>query len=173
MEEKIKKSGTKKKNTKLELKDKKKFGICIIVFVVIVLVIMIIALNNKKDIANINDLSNLNANKYSSELKEKYDTDESKEKFLEDYDYVQGAIGIYIMNNSTLEEDSFTKLSKTIETELKKNDWKVFEIEKPTFWNGEFSIDAEGILKFKFASKDIEPKWLNDEELENKIIFND
>ena len=158
-------------NNKIHIKDKKKFVICLLgVLLVIVIVIVLVLLNQKQDISTIKDYSSLNASKYSEELLAKYQTVESKNKFLEDYDKIQGAIGVYIIDNSTMEEDSFTKLIKNIKQMLEKEDFSKLSIEKPDFWNGKWQIDDQGIVQFKFGSKDITPKWINDEELANKII---
>ena len=44
-------------------------------------------------------------------------------------------------------------------------------MEVPTSWNGKWSVNEKGNVKFKFASKDIEPSWVNDEEEKTKIIL--
>ena len=169
-------SKTKKevKNTnksKIQIKDKRKFAIGIaLIFVIIVIIILLVVLNKKVDISNVSDFSTLNTSKYSDELLAKYQTEESKNKFLEDYDLVQGAVGVYIINNSTTEEDSFSKLLNQLTDILKNEEFSKLSIDKPSFWNGEWQIDDQGIVRFKFGSKDITPSWANDEELANKII---
>lgn len=160
-----------KKTNKLVVNDPKK----LLIFVsslIIIIVIIIIVLNLKVDIQKVEDYSKLNSNKYSEELLNKYQSTESKEKFLKDYDLVQDAIGLYIINNVTLEDGSLGNVIATLKKELKNEEWKILEIQKPTFWNGTFDVSAEGIVTFKFANKDIEPSWINDDELNNKIVLN-
>lgn len=170
MEKEGKKSN--KKNQKIMIKDKKRFCIAMAIVLLLILIIILLVSNGKKDIAKVEDYSKLNAKKYSDELLEKYNTEESKNKFLDDYDFIQGAVGMYIMNNSTNQPDSFTNIIKDLKEELAKGTWDKLDYERPTFWNGEFSVDDNGIVKFKFSSKSIEPSWVKDEELDGKIILN-
>lgn len=161
-----------KSNKKIVIKNKKKFTIVISVIVFLVVIIILLLLNNKKDLAKVDDYSKLNAKKYSDELLEEYNKEEGKDKFLEDYDFIQGAVGMYIMNNSTNEEESFSNIITQLKEELKRDTWGKLDYEKPTFWNGEYSVDDNGIVKFKFGNKSIEPRWINDDELNGKIILN-
>ena len=161
-----------KKNNKLVVNDPKKLLIFISILLTIIIVLIIIVLNLKIDIQKVEDYSKLNSNKYSEELLNKYQSTESKEKFLKDYDLVQDAIGLYIINNVTLEDGSLGNVIATLKKEWKNEEWKILEIQKPTFWNGTFDVSAEGIVTFKFANKDIEPSWINDDELNNKIVLN-
>ncbi len=168
---KTKKEVKNKSKAKIQIKDKRKFAIGIaLIIAIIVIVILLIVLNKKADISNVSDFSTLNTSKYSDELLAKYQTEESKNKFLEDYDLVQGAVGVYIITNSTTDEDSFTKLLNQLTDILKKEEFSKLSIDKPSFWNGEWQIDDQGIVKFKFGSKNITPSWVNDEELINKIV---
>lgn len=157
---------------KIMVKDKKRFILALVIIASFLLVIVLLLVNRKQDISNVEDYSKLNAKKYSNELLEKYNTEESKNKFLDDYDYIQGAIGIYIMNNSTSSPDSFTNIINDLRAELKQTNWTKLDYERPTFWNGDFSVDDRGILTFKFSSKSIEPSWVKDEEFEGKIVLN-
>ncbi len=162
------------KNKKIIIKNQKKFLISILVIVlIIIIIVLLINKNAKKDLLTIEDYSSIDASKYSKELLEKYNTNESKEKFLSDYDLVQGAVGLYIMNNSTLNNNSFETIISNIEEILRKKEWTKLDIDTPSYWNGTWSITSEGIVKFKFSDKVIEPSWKNDEELTNKLVFND
>lgn len=157
---------------KIVIKNKKKFFVSLIFFFVILLLIILLILNCKEDLSEIEDYSSLNAQKYAGELLEEYSKDENRDKFLEDYDFVQGAVGMYIMNNSTNLEDSFSNIIKELKAELSKNEWNELDYDRPIFWNGEYTVDNNGIVKFKFSNKSIEPTWIHDEELNDKIIFN-
>lgn len=161
-------------NNRIMIKDKKKFCITIIIVVLIIifLIIALIALNKKEDISKVEDYSVLDTDKYSRELLDEYNKNESKEKFLSDYDLVQGAVGLYIMNNSTLDNNSFESIIVNLKEILKKEEWSKLDIDIPKYWNGFWSVTDDGIVKFKFGSKDIEPSWINDEELTNKLKFN-
>ena len=168
-----KNSKKKKSKSKINIKDPKRFLCVICIFVaIIVLIVVIIKTNSKVEITDSTDISNLNAKKYSSEILDEYNKEESKQKFLEDYDLVQGAVGLYIMNNSTSEENSFTNLITNLKGILDKGEWEKLEISKPIFWNGKWNINDEGILNFTFNSKNIEPTWINSEELLGKVVAN-
>lgn len=166
---------TKVTNSKVKIKDKKKFIIALsaIIVLLLVLVLIIVSLNSKEDISRVENYSNLNTNKYSKELFEEYNKKESKERFLSDHDLVQGAVGLYIMNNSTLDNNSFESIIENLKEILQKEEWSKLDIEEPKYWNGVWSVTDDGMVKFKFNHKDIEPNWINDEELTNKINYND
>lgn len=96
-----------------------------------------------------------------------------KNLFLSDYTVLQNNIGIYIMNNSTMDSNSFSSLIANINKELKKDTWNLGEIQnKPTSWNGKWFVTEEGILKFSFSNKDIEPSWAKDSDVLEKIDLN-
>lgn len=160
-----------KKVNKLIVKNPKRLLISIAIMLLIIIVVIII-INSKTDLTEVEDYSKLNSKKYSEELLYKYQSTESKERFLNDYDLVQEAVGLYIINNVTLEQNSLSQIIDKLKKELKKDSWNELGIEKPTFWNGTFDVTDEGIITFKFASESIEPTWINDDELSNKIVYN-
>ena len=93
MEKKVKKS-----KNHIVIKDKKKFITSIVVLLgIIVLIVFVSFFNRKQEINDETDLSKLNSKKYSSELLVKYN--QSKEKFLDEYDKIQSGVGMYIINN--------------------------------------------------------------------------
>lgn len=164
------------RKTKLVIKDKKRFitSMLIISFLILIVIILCVNIvgnsNSKKGDSN---LSKLNPKKNSSQLQKKYDTVEMKKLFLSDYTVLQNNIGIYIMNNSTMDSNSFSSLIANINKELKKDTWNLGEIQnKPTSWNGKWFVTEEGILKFSFSNKDIEPSWVKDSDVLEKIDLN-
>lgn len=161
------------KNQKVVIKDPKKFitflGICV---VIIIIIIVVIVMNQKIKITEGTHISELNTSKYSKEIKTEYDKEEMKDKFVEEYYMVKNAVGMYIMNHSTLETDSFSKLQTTLNGVLAKNDWSLIEIEKPTLWNGTWTVNESGNVIFQFASKDIEPSWIHDTQVVGTITMN-
>lgn len=159
---------------KMEIKNLKKFVTFMIISIIIIFIIVFaILLFNKKEKINENtNISQLNVKKYTSEIKEVYELDGKKEKFIEDYYYVQNGVGMYILNNSTLDDGSFESLVEKLNKILDKKDWSEIEMEIPTDWNGKWSINEKGNVKFKFASKDIEPSWLEDENIKSLVELN-
>ena len=162
-----------KKEKKQYTLDRKKFLLFVTIFVIIIaIIIIIIALNKNVEINEATDISNLNASKYYDQIFEMYNSDESKDKFIIEYNNIQNQIGMYIINNSTKESDSFNSLVNNVNKKLEKKEFKSFEVENPTFWNGTWSVDEKAKLKFKFENKKIEPDWINDKEVEGMILKN-
>lgn len=162
-----------KKNEKKYTLDRKKFLIFIVILVILIsCIIVIISFNKKIEINNATNISKLNANKYYKEILAEYNKVESKDKFLNDYNNIQNSIGVYIINNSTISDSSFENLISEINDALTKNDFEKFGIDTPTFWNGIWSVNEKGKLRFKFQNKKIEPVWVDSEELNEIVIKN-
>lgn len=159
------------RKTKLVIKDKKRFITSMLIISFFILIVIILCVNIGAD--SDSNLSKINPKKNSSQLQKKYDTVEMKNLFLSDYTVLQNNIGIYIMNNSTMDSNSFSSLIANINKELKKDTWNLGEIQnKPTSWNGKWFVTEEGILKFSFSNKDIEPSWAKDSDVLEKIDLN-
>lgn len=159
------------RKTKLVIKDKKRFITSMLIISFFILIVIILCVNIGAD--SDSNLSKINPKKNSSQLQKKYDTVEMKKLFLSDYTVLQNNIGIYIMNNSTMDSNSFSSLIANINKELKKDTWNLGEIQnKPTSWNGKWFVTEEGILKFSFSNKDIEPSWVKDSDVLEKIDLN-
>ena len=159
------------RKTKLVIKDKKRFITSMLIISFVILIVIILCVNIRAD--SDSNLSKINPKKNSSQLQKKYDTVEMKKLFLSDYTVLQNIIGIYIMNNSTMDSNSFSSLIANINKELKKDTWNLGEIQnKPTSWNGKWFVTEEGILKFSFSNKDIEPSWVKDSDVLEKIDLN-
>lgn len=154
------------------IKDMKRFCIAVGILVGIIILICIIISNVLSNKYDENNISNVNAKKYSNEIASKYESSEMKTLFITEHNKVQNAVGMYIMNNSTMEDDSFSKIISKLQKVLKSDDWSDINIDKPSMWNGEWQIDSDGNVKFKFSIKDIEPSWINDFDISSKIKFN-
>lgn len=162
-----------KKSEKKYILDRKKFLIFIGILVILIsCVIVIISFNKKIEINEATNIGKLNANKYYKEILEEYNKVENKDKFLNDYNNIQNDIGIYIINNSTINDSSFENLIYEINVALTKNDFEKFGVDTPTFWNGKWSVNEKGKLRFKFQNKKIEPVWADIEELNEIVIKN-
>ena len=165
-----------KKNLEISIKGKKysiniiKFSISILILILLFFVISDF-LGSKKINTN-TDITKINANKYSKQILAEYEKDGMEQSFLEYYEKLQTAIGMYIFNNSTLDSNSFSDISKTLNEDLKNSKLEKLGMDKSTLWNGNFSIDENGVLKFKFANKGIEPSWIKDDKLQSKVILN-
>ena len=134
------------------------------VITVIISIVIFNIINNIKWISDINtaDISSINASTYSTEILEQYNKNGEKEKFEEYITKLEKSIAIYILNNTTIESDSFKKLVKRADKVINSNDWNELNIEKDTYYNGKYYLDENGKLKFKFEIKEIEPIWAKD-----------
>lgn len=144
----------------------------IILVLVVVFSVIILCVVNSKSITVSTDISQLNTSKYSEQILKEYEKEGKKEEFLDYYDEIQSAVGVYIIENSTLEDDSLKNIIDDINSKLENQEYEGLGVTKSNTWNGKWSVDNEGILKFRFDTKSIEPSWATSSELEGKIIFN-
>ena len=162
-----------KKNKKSYTLDRKKFLIFVFSIVVIIsVIIIVVSLNKKIEINDSTDISKLNATKYCTEIKSEYNKDENKNKFIDDCNKIQEKIGMYIINNSTLDDTSFENLISKLNENLADNNFSIIEMDNTTYWNGTWSVDNKCKLKFKFSNKKIEPDWISDVTVSNFVITN-
>lgn len=140
---------------------------------IILSVIIVYTNSNKREVVDASsDISTLSAGKYSSEIVSLYNRDGEQDAFLKEMNRVQSLVGTYVISNSTLKEDSFSNLIKTLNKEINENSWTELKSEKSKYYNGKYTIDENGNLKFKFASKQIEPLWINNKDVSKYIILN-
>lgn len=172
------------KDKKTLKKDKKnKYTFSNKFYIILAIVILIIPLSicgklilssvKAKTVFNENmNTTQINISKNAKNIKKQYDLDGQKDKFLTEYNKVQNAVGMYIMNNSTLDESSFKDITQKINNILLKSDWKDLNIEKSTYWSGNWSVDDSGKVNFKFSEKKVEPNWISDSDFEKIIVKN-
>ena len=142
------------------------------IVVIISVIIIVVSLNKKIEINDSTDISKLNADKYSSQIVSMYNSDGMKEKFLNEYNDMQNKIAIYVLNNTTSDENSFKNLVKEVNNMLQNNKTDKLELTIPDFWNGKWSLDDKAKLKFRFDNSKIEPNWISDESVKGVIIKN-
>ena len=145
--------------------------IIILTLIIVFLFIIIFVLKNK-NISSNTDISKLNSSKYSDKILEEYEKDGKKQEFLSDYSAVQNNVGMYIIDNSTLDDNSFENVTSSVNQIISSDNWETLNIAKPTKWNGDWSVDSKGIVKFKFSKKSSEPTWSKDEDLKDKLLLN-
>lgn len=139
----------------------------------ILVIVLIYANSNKKlEINENSDISNLNASKYKNEIVELYNRNDQLDKFLTEMSRVQTLVGTYVITNSTLNENSFSELVKTLNNEINNDKWVKLDSEKSNYYNGKYTIDDNGNVKFKFETKEIEPSWINSENISRYITLN-
>lgn len=160
--EEVKEKNVKNNNRKLVIKDKSKFLAFIsIALIVIGVCICFIVSVSKVEIDDNTNISSLNVDKYSEEIKKEYEQEGKDSKFIEDWNNVQKATGIYLIENYPTDNTQVETFFDSINEILNSNNWENLNLEKPTMWNGTWNIDKNGNVSFKFASKEIQPNWAN------------
>lgn len=156
--------------------ENKFYVIIVVAFVAILLVIalsIVLSSLKEKPVFNDNmDVTHMNISKNAGNIKNQYQKDGQEQKFLDEYDKIQNAVGSYAIDNTTMDKDSFKDIIKKLNNILSKDDWKDLNIEKPNYWSGKWSADDSAKLKFKFSEKDIEPSWVSDDKISDKVIKN-
>lgn len=147
--------------------------IVIVALLAILIVVAILVNSNKKiEINETTKIGTLDSGKYKSEIVNLYNREGELNLFLKELNRVQSLIGTYVISNSTLQDNSFSNLIKKLNSEINLEKWNELKSEKSSYYNGTYSIDASGNLKFKFSSKDIEPNWIKDTTISRYIILN-
>lgn len=139
----------------------------------VVTVILLYNNSNKKIVIDeYSNIVDLDSKKYQSEILQLYNREGESEAFLTEMNRVQTLIGTYLISNSTIDKNSFSDLIKSLNKEINKEIWVNLNSEKSKYYYGEYRIDSGGYVKFKFGSKEIEPNWINDEQISKYIILN-
>lgn len=178
IKEKMVKTSSREKIMQLEknaiIKNKRNKVIFTLSALLLVLVIVLVYNNSNKKIIidEYTDISDLNANKYQSEILDLYNRDGQLEAFMQEMDRVQSLVGTYVISNSTLKSNSFDELISKLNNEINDDTWVELNSQKSKYYLGKYSIDDKGYVKFKFGSKKIEPEWINNSEIERYIILN-
>ena len=148
-------------------------GIGVVLAIILLIVVVVCVINKPNVLINDNtNIENLDTSKYAKEIVNQYNKEGQKELFLTEMDRIQNLVGMYLLSNITEEQSSLDKILKEVESELKSNNWNKILNNKSTYYKGEYSLDESGNLKFKFASKEIEPNWVKDEKVAKYIILN-
>ena len=146
----------------------------VLLMVIMFFVITLVKVSNKPKIVldDTTILTTLNINEYSLEIVAMYNREGQLELFKNEMDRIQNIIGKYIIENMTISDEAQKELIKGINKELKKDTWKEILNNKSTYYVGDYSVDENGNLKFKFKIKEIEPTWINDASISKYIILN-
>lgn len=150
--------------------------IIVVVFVLIMLSIslklVLSSIKTQTVFDNNMDVTSVNISKEAQKIKTQYESEGQKDRFVTEYDKIQSAIGAYAIDNTTLDKNSFKDIIKNINNILSKSDWSKLNLEKSNYWAGKWSIDDSAKLSFKFSKKEIEPNWINDQDVADMIVKN-
>lgn len=101
-----------------------------------------------------------------------YDTEEMKEEFITLLNKTLNAVSDKLLDGTVIDPTSLAQAVTKYNKILASNNWKELNLEFPTKWLGTWWLNDAGILKFKFASKDIEPNWVECNEVKEYVILN-
>lgn len=144
------------KNKKYRLGKKQKLVLMLLLIPIIISAIII--------------LSNINKKIYIDE--KLYTTSQLKEMFLQDAKKIELKVSNLLLDGSVTDQNSLDKKVEKINNWLKKDNWKKLDLVNIDRWNGIWFLDKNGMIKFKFASKEIEPNWIKDNEVAVYIVEN-
>lgn len=137
-------------------------------------IFVIIKVSNKPKIILTDStiFTTLNVDEYSSDILAMYNREGQVDLFKTEMDRIQSLIGNYLIENMTINQEDTKKLIKNVQKELSSKTWGEILSQKSTYYVGQYKVEENGNLKFKFASKSIEPSWVKDEKVAKYIILN-
>lgn len=144
----------------------------IILIVLVAVVILIICVPNSGKFSPDVTENKYKQEKNAEELKQVYEQEGNKEKFLEDISNIQNAVSMALLNDEIVNETQLKERLSEINKVLKKEDWSMLNINIPTFWVGTWSVDSSGTVKFTFINDKCIPSWANDEDAKVHIVLN-
>ncbi len=142
----------------------------LIVIIFVAIIILVIYVPESGEFSPDVNKSRYRTEKNAEKLKEVYEEDGNKEKFLDDVSKIQNAVSMALLNNDVIDEKTLKSRLQDINKEMKKEKWDLLGLEVPSFWVGTWSVDSTGTVKFNFLNKASVPSWANDEDVVVHII---
>lgn len=148
----------------------------LVLFFVVVIIACIFAISNsyvknRPYTPNASVKGNVSEND-SMKVRESYNKEKMKEKFLEDANDIEQNISKKILDGSVVNDDTLNAEVTRINGILLTGDWTYINCEYKKYWMGTWSLDKNVSLKFKFKNKLIEPNWINDQDISKYIVKN-
>lgn len=103
---------------------------------------------------------------------EQYNSLEYREMFLNDAKYIEIKLSNLILDGSVTNQTTLDKKVKSINKILKGKSWDKLNMEYIDRWDGNWYLNNDGMVKFKFSSGNIEPKWIKDSDISVYIVKN-
>ena len=166
-DKKEKQTRARKEIKKIEKKYKNGYLIKLYLFRIIVILICCVGIfyivNNIKwgNDKNQNNMLNTKDINYNV-LLETYNRNGEKEDFEKYIVELEKKIAIYLITNTTVDNNSFENITKKVENILNSDNWNTLGINKNNYYKGSYILNVDGNLKFKFKVKNIEPNWAKD-----------
>ncbi len=144
----------------------------IILVVLIAAIVLVVFLPKSGEFSPDVTKSKYKSESNAEELKQVYEQEGNKEKFLEDVSKIQNAVSMALISDEVVNEAKLKERIDDINKVLKKEDWSMLDIEIPTFWVGTWSVDKTGTVKFTFINEQAVPNWAYDEDAKVHIVLN-
>lgn len=101
-----------------------------------------------------------------------YDTKEMKEEFLTITEKLSNTVYSKLLDGTVTDDTSLKSFIANYNKILSTEHWESIGVDYPSEWIGTWYLDNNGFVKFKFATKTIEPEWVQDEEVQDYIVVN-
>lgn len=145
-----------KKAKKWNLSNKQK-QVLLVILIPVLVSLLLIFLNSKND-------------GYTNDGE--YNSLEYKEMFLNDAKYIEIKLSNLILDGSVTNQATLDKKVNTINKILKGKSWDNLDMKYIGRWDGNWYLDNNGMVKFKFSSGNIEPKWIQNSDISVYIVKN-
>ena len=147
--------------------------ISIIVLTVIISITVGVTVYNKDkmyvlDAASTDYLEEENALKAKSQ----YDTKEMKQQFLTKAQELSNVIYAKMLDGTVIDDKGLQDFIQNYNRVLATEYWESIGVTYSNKWIGTWYLDNKGFVKFKFATKEIEPSWIQDEDVKDYIVVN-
>lgn len=96
----------------------------------------------------------------------------TKESFIQLKENIELKVANLMLDGTVIDDESMEEKIEDINNLLEKEKWDKLEITCNVEFAGTWRLDKNGMLKFKFDSKGIEPSWVEDTEIKEYIIKN-
>lgn len=146
------KKNPQQKNKGVICKMNKKQKICLYIFCALILLVFVLVLSNI--------LSKTDIKIQNEKL--------SKEMFLSVRDKIELRVANLLLDGTVTDDKSLGERVNYIDEMLANREWDKLEIQNIEEFDGIWSLDKLGVIKFKFNS--IAPEWINDDDVKDYII---
>ena len=145
-----------KKNNKFSiskmLENKLYIALGIIVLFILILIIGLGVSNNKEPVHNVEE--------------------NTKASFIELKKSIELKVANLMLDGTVVDDESMEEKIEDINSLLEKEKWDKLDITCNVEFAGTWKLDENGMLKFKFDSKGVEPSWIGDTDVSEYIIEN-
>lgn len=144
------------------MKNIKKYYIIAIVVILLLVSVVYIVQNNKNEKA-----ISLNEDKIDM-LKQEYES--KKEQFTNMATLLENKISETMLDGTVVDDNSLEKKIESINKILKKENYSKFSVYENNPFRGEFYLNKNGKLRYKFYEDLLKPAWTKDEDVAHYFV---